>query len=444
VTVLLTAANGFAGQSGYTRSNVAQAVPTGGTSTPLGPFTGGNDDGTVSAPLPFTFAFAGIPYQSVSVSTNGWLSFDEPAWDYWDDSQTHDFRGAENVVSRFYRGLMPYIADLDLDPGTGTGAAPAGTVSETSAPGFVTFTWSVGQHTTTDHQPVRNFSVTLFPDGSFRYDYVGTNSTGGGIAFVGYSTGNGGIDDVAFSTTAVPSSSLLFTPKPVSASGPAAAGVMTTTLPRGATLASADAGCSTTTPATATADGLITCAVPAIGVGQTLVRHLTWTGGSDALDPTSPVVADFAGTYQPAGVAALTDDDEFTNGNNDFPADVPTHPTVTYTGPTPPVHDTPMTFQVHPVATGNLINPKLSIQIPAHTTLDSIKVGTSDYAGCLPQSGSTVTCLIPGGFSVWGTLVVTLTPDATTVGNPISLSSTLTADNSGVATAGHASSGNVT
>ena len=48
-----------------------------------------------------------------------------------------------------------------------------------------------------DHQPVREFSVTLFPDGTFRYDYAGTNSPGGAIAFVGLSTGNGGIDDVA-------------------------------------------------------------------------------------------------------------------------------------------------------------------------------------------------------------------------------------------------------
>jgi hypothetical protein len=441
VNVTLVAADGLPGQAGYTRAPVPQAIPSGGTTTGL--TLSNHDDGIAVVPLPFQFSFAGIPYQSISVSTNGWLSFDAPAWDYWDDSQTHDFRGTDVVLGRFYRGLMPYIADLDLAAGSGLGAAPAGTISETVGSGFVTITWSIGQHTTTTHQPVRDFSVTLFPDGSFRYDYAGPNADGGGLAFEGYSTGNGTVDVVGESVTSVPGSSLLFTPKAFAAPGPAAAGTISTVLPRESTFQSADPGCGLTTAPTAVTDGLVTCTVPPVGVGQSVVRHVIWGMNADAMSTRLPG-GDFSGTYQPSGGSAVTDDDELTIGSN-FHAAVATNAGVTYTGPTPPVHDTPMTFRVTPTSSINqIVHPSVTIQIPDHTTLDSIKVGLNSYAGCLPQSGSTVKCLLPDGASAFGNLDVTITPDSTLIGTGVQLQATMSADNQGTDAPGLATSPNVT
>src|SRR6201999_4248699 len=71
VNVNLTVGNHFAGQAGYTRSTLAPQTPPAGTTTTLA--MSSPDDGLAAVTLPFTFPFAGLPYSSVSVSTNAWV-----------------------------------------------------------------------------------------------------------------------------------------------------------------------------------------------------------------------------------------------------------------------------------------------------------------------------------------------------------------------------------
>jgi len=108
VTATLSAANGIAGQAGYVRSGVASQPLVAGATTSFD-YSGANnseDDGAVTINLPFAFPFGGISESSVSIGTNGWMSFGSPALDYWDDSQTSDYRGTDAVVGNFERGIM--------------------------------------------------------------------------------------------------------------------------------------------------------------------------------------------------------------------------------------------------------------------------------------------------------------------------------------------------
>ena len=122
VTLTLTAGNGIPGQAGYTRAAVpSEGFRTGNTTTL--DFGSNTDDGQVTLQLPFAFPFGGVKEQSISVSTNGWVSFGSPAWDYWDDVQPYDYRGIQAVVGELERGIMPYWADLDVaEPTDGSGS----------------------------------------------------------------------------------------------------------------------------------------------------------------------------------------------------------------------------------------------------------------------------------------------------------------------------------
>jgi len=217
------------------------------------------------------------------------------------------------------------------------------------------------------------------------------------------------------------------------------------TIPRGTIAGTLDPGCTVTRPATALADGQLSCSVPSLTGGQSIVRHVGWVESADEIT-TDPPTREYSGAYTPGGTAAITDDDELV-GTALFSPNVATTTGVTYTGSEPPQTGSPTTFAVLPdQGHAGLVNASLTIALPDNTTLDSIKVEgqTDDYASCQPPSGGSVTCLLP---SVRDYLVldVTVTPTAAAEGSPLTLSASTHGDNAGVVTPGQASSsGNVT
>jgi hypothetical protein len=345
VTMALTAANGIAGQAGYTRSSAAAEGFRSGNVTELDfsdPLHNSEDDGQVTLQLPFAFPFGGVREQTVSVSTNGRIAFGEPAWDFWNDVQPTDYRGIPFVVGELVRGIMPNWADLVVDD---HGAGP-GKVRQVVAPdnSWVAFQWDVSP-LVTGGVPLRTFQLVLFPDGSFRFDYPGPNEPGANRTFVGYSlgTGPGSVDIVDDNATAVPSSSLLFTPNAPPASGPSAAGEATAILPKGSSFVSAGAGCTLTTAPGPFSTGLVTCPMPALDPGVQASQTVSFAAPDEA--PGEHGIANFRllGTYLSGGVK-LNDGDEIDSLTTDVRA-ATIKITPEYNGP-PFQVGVPATFEV--------------------------------------------------------------------------------------------------
>ncbi|HWC48100.1 MAG TPA: CARDB domain-containing protein [Solirubrobacterales bacterium] len=394
VTVNLTAANGIPGQAGYTRTGVASEPFRSGNATTLdySGSTSSEDDGQVTVPLPFAFPFGGIEEQSISVSTNGWVSFRSPAWDYWNDAQPYDYRGGPFVVGEFERGMMPYWADLDLrEQGAGTGS-----VTEVVAPGnaWVAFQWDVGQHS--GGAPRRTFQVVLFPDGSFRFDYPGENAGGGNEAFVGYSLGTGpkSADIIAESTQAVPTSSLLFTPNALPAAGPTEAGTVTTSLPKGSSFVSADAGCTLTSAPTASSYGLVSCDVPSLAVGQQVARNVVYATPPNAPGESRPANYRYLGTYT-AGPVKLTDGDEVNHLSPVMEAMTPIEIVPQFSGG-PPQAGVPMTFEpiIHSLKHG-LDEPSATFSV-TNATISSVTIA-GQAIPCTSGPAGSIDCELPSG-----------------------------------------------
>lgn len=393
VTVNLTAANGIAGQAGYTRSDVAaEGFRTGNaTSFDYSGDKNSEDDGQVTVQLPFAFPFGGIKEDTISVSTNGWVSFRSPAWDYWDDVQPYDYRGVQAVVGELERGIMPYWDDLDVsEQGAGTGS-----VTEVVAPdsSWVAFQWDLGQHG--GGIPRRTFQLVLFPDGSFRFDYPEENEAGGNEAFVGYSLGTGAnsADVVAENTDEVPSTSLLFKPQALPAAGPTDAGTVSTTLPKGSAFVSADSGCTLATAPTATDTGLVSCNVSSLAPGQQVARNVTFSMPPDAPGESSPANFRYLGTYT-AGSVKLTDGDELDALSTSLEQTTIKLET-DYTGPALEA-GVPTHFQVKVKAEDStgLDEPKITFEL-SKANFSSAKISGEEIQ--CSSTGGSATCLLPSG-----------------------------------------------
>jgi hypothetical protein len=408
VTLTLTAANGIPGQAGYTHTGVSPEGFRSGNGTNLD-FSGASnseDDGQVTLQLPFAFPFGGVREQSISVSTNGWVAFGGPAWDFWPDTQTTDYRGAAFVVGELERGIMPYWTDLAVDDHEGSGA---GSVREVVAPdsSWVAFQWDVSQVVTTG-KPRRTFQLVLFPDGSFRFDYPGANSPGGNDRLIGYSLGTGAssADIVSSTGNEVPSDSLLFAPKALPAAGPAAPGEVTATLPKGSSLLSTSPGCSLVSAPAAFSSGLVRCGTSEIAPGLQASQTVTFAMPDDASGEHAPANFRLLGTYL-SGSLKLTDGDEIDRITTDLK---PTAIDITpkYTGPNlePGV---PATFEVTLESTeiSGLDEPAATFEL-TNATVSSVAI-SGEPIECSPLGGTSTTCLLPSGTS--GTTVdVTVIP----------------------------------
>ncbi|TMK59144.1 MAG: hypothetical protein E6G51_00110 [Actinobacteria bacterium] len=395
ITLTLTAGNSIAGQAGYTRSNVGAEGFRNGLVTPLD-YKGTNnneDDGQVTVQLPFAFPFGGIKEQTASISTNGWVDFGTPAWDYWDDTQPGDYRGEQAVVGEFYRGLMPSWADLDLrEQGAGTGTVKEVVAADNS---WVAFQWDLGQHSS--GIPRRTFQVVLFPDGRFRFDYPGENAPGGNSSFVGYSlgTGAGSADIVSADGETVPTSSLLFTPNALPVAGPASAGEVTAALPKASTFLSAGAGCTLATAPGQFSTGLVKCAMPEIGVGAQASQTVTFAMPPDAPGEHGPANFRLLGSYLSSGLT-LTDRDEV-NGISTSLSPSTIKIAASYTGAT---YETgvPTSFEatIESTASG-LDEPTVDFRV-TNATISAVEIGSAAIE-CTALGGPSTTCVLPSGTS---------------------------------------------
>lgn len=190
ITTLNIGAGGV-GHAGYKRTLVdPQSFVIGDPPTVLD-FGTDLDDNAVSFNLPFTMPFFGIPYDAVSVSTNGWVSFGGPALDYMGDTQFSDYRGFNNVLGHFDRGVMAYWGDLDLQDG-GIGSTGPGTVQVVEDPGLVAIQWDAADWQDGE-PPRRSFQVVFFDDGRIRLDFVDETAPdqAPNPGFIGLSDGSG-------------------------------------------------------------------------------------------------------------------------------------------------------------------------------------------------------------------------------------------------------------
>ncbi len=419
VTATLTAGNGIAGQAGYARTSVAARPLLTGTTTVFNYLTphDNQDDGAVTTNLPFAFPFGGIRKSTVSVSTNGWISFGSPAWDYWNDEQPFDYRGVNEVVGTLERGIMPYWGDLDVgEPNTGDGTVKMVIAPDNSS---VAFQWDIGQHSTSEGLPRRIVQLTLFPDGRFRFDYPGPNASGGNEAFIGYSLGTGAasVDAVGTNVEAVPTTSLLFTPNAVPAAGTLPPGQATLTLPAGSSFVSHRAGCAVTQAPGPFSKGLASCPMPGLASGQQATQTVTFAMPPNAPGEASPENFRLLGSYL-AGGFALADGKEIDALSTNL-GSATINVTPEYTSPPTPEAGEPASFTAKILPTENLDEPQVTFTLPANTVLDSIQIG-GENIGCDPPSGGQVTCRLPSGSSSTAP-VVTVTPTADAVGNTMKL-----------------------
>jgi hypothetical protein len=393
VAITLTAGNGIPGQAGYARASVAGEGFRSGASTTLD-FGSHEDDGQVTLQLPFAFPFGGVKEQTISVSTNGWVSFGSPAWDYWDDVQPYDYRGVQTVVGELERGIMPYWADLDV----GEPTDDSGTVKQVIAAdnSWVAYQWDTNQHGNGTGER-RSFQLVLFPDGSFRFDYPGTNSAGGNKSFVGYSLGTGAAsaDVVSAEGKSVPASSLLFTPNALPAAGPTGPGEVTAVLPKGSSFVSGDAGCSLVTAPAQFSTGLVKCSVPALGAGEQAARTVTFAMPGNAPEQSTPANFRLFGTYL-SGAIKLTDGDEIDRLT---------------TGLEPSKIGISANFISSPLEVGateaieveissdpeGLDEPTVKFDL-TNATFSSVEID-GEPIECTPPSGGSTTCVLPSGLS---------------------------------------------
>jgi CARDB len=403
ITLALTAANGIPGQAGYTRSGVAAEGFRTGATTTLN-FGSSEDDGQVTLQLPFAFPFGGVKEQTISVSTNGWVSFGSPAWDYWDDAQSGDYRGVQALVGEVDRGLMPYWADLNLaQPSAGSGSVKQVIALDGS---WVAYQWDTNQYSSSIR---RSFQLVLFPDGSFRFDYPGENAAGGNRSFVGYSLGTGtaSADVINVEGNTVPSTSLQFTPNALPAAGPAAAGEVTAVLPKGSSFVSGDAGCSVITAPGQFNTGLVSCPVPALGVGEQASRSVTFAMPGDAPGESSPANFRLLGTYLSGGLK-LTDGNEIDPLTRELPST--TIKIVNeFVGPgLEPGVPTKFASEIKSTS-GGLDEPTATFQFK-NATITAVQI-EGEAIECGALGGTSVDCVLPSGTS--GTQVdLTVVPSA--------------------------------
>lgn len=271
---------GVPGEAGYDRAAVP-AVPVtgeegavlldGGLTHPDG---GDFDNWSVSRSLPFAFPFAGVRTERIAISTNGWIAAADPspAFGPIGADASIDYRGIPTAFGDNVAAIAPFRADLTLVPPAGQ--VPGRIVLVRPAGGdSVTVRWEA--YLRSNGSPV-TFAAVLFRDGRVRFDYSpGPATPSGTDPLVGISPGVSGRSADLAVESALPTGSLLFTPRPVTVSAPAAAGTATLTLPRSSRFV-ATPGCTQTLRPTATAEGLVSCSVSSIVVGGTASVTIRW------------------------------------------------------------------------------------------------------------------------------------------------------------------------
>jgi hypothetical protein len=428
LTTTLRMGNGIAGQQGYDRSTVpAQPLAT-GTATAL-VFPQSTDDDNAAVTLPSAFPFAGVTYTGAEASTNGWLGFGSAAIDWYNNSQGFDYRGRQEQISQFYRGLMPWWSDLKVDNAGVLASVPGSVKTLSPGDGAIVVQWHARQFSNPGFG--RDFQAVLYPDGRVRYDYAPGQTPGGpnDETIVGLASGNGAAtsDIPAADLFDVPGTSILYTPKPV-VQAPAPAGTVRTTIPPMSTFVSADDGCALVSAPTDAQAGIVDCSVPALAAGATAVRQVKWTLGGSPEGLTTPENQIISGTYK-AGGSEASDYDEAPFWANDVSTTTITAGVAPANASTAANIDDPVTINLSSAA--GLHNPVLTVTIPAGVKFVSTTLPRCSGISAGATTGGTLTCHPTNGTSsTSGSLVV-----QTTGSGSYQIAAHVTADNAPAADA---------
>jgi hypothetical protein len=432
IAVTLRAANGIAGQAGYSVAKVAAMPAVGGAVIPLDFSHLNLDDSAVNVPLPFPFPFGGLYEYSASVSTNGWIGFGSPAPDYFEAHQ-RDYRGEEFAVGEYERGIMPLWGNFNLEDRAGTGP---GSVREVVPPdgSYVAFQWDTAQKSTV--APRRVVQLVLFRDGRFRFDYPGANLAGGEASFIGYSrgAGPGGLEELRGGITSVNSGSLQFTPNPVRATIPLDPGEQILTLPAGSSFLPSDPGCVATIAPTATQDGLASCQIPALLPGTEVAHTVTFAMPENAIGEISPANVRYLGTFRSGGLA-LTDGDELDTLSANLEATKIDLDAAYEPPPAKPKvgEDAKFLVTLQTQSHGGLDKPSATFILPANSNLKSIQIDGKNLP-CSAALAEQATCPLPSG--VKSTVIaVTVEPTPAATGIELTLGAIAQSLNTPVATA---------
>ncbi len=137
-----------------------------------------NNDGTVEVSLPFDFSFYGKQYNSVFVSVDGFLRFEQglSPWPYYIDGRTYL---KSNVL------IAPCLSKpFVIQPGNGDG------IWYSQSEDHVSFRWKLSVSGQTGDSQV-NFIANLFQDGTISFQY-GTHMAASFVKrFAGISAGDG-------------------------------------------------------------------------------------------------------------------------------------------------------------------------------------------------------------------------------------------------------------
>ncbi len=143
-------------------------------------WTGVGDDSSIQVSLGFDFPFYGIDYNSVNISSNGFMSF---------TSSSTSFSNTAIPGTSAPNALIATCWD-DLDPPEGNGAIFYKTETSGSQKRFiVTFSEVQGYHSTPDPNDIFTFQTVLWQNGTIlmQYRFVGsaTGDANGGSATIG-------------------------------------------------------------------------------------------------------------------------------------------------------------------------------------------------------------------------------------------------------------------
>jgi hypothetical protein len=138
-------------------------IRTGGTQ--ITSWTGSADDGQAIVTLPFPFTFYGVPYTSVKVVTNGFLSFDVASTNHEYSNTAIPTTAEPNI------GLYGWWDDLNL-----TSAGTVHYINDAANSRFIVQYTAVPHYGTTE-PGTYTFQVILYSNGNIVYQYLDMQQT---------------------------------------------------------------------------------------------------------------------------------------------------------------------------------------------------------------------------------------------------------------------------
>jgi photosystem II stability/assembly factor-like uncharacterized protein len=170
----------------FTKSNCGYVEISGGTPGPFG------DDATSEIPLPFPFFYDGYPYDSIQISTNGWLEFGTGSQGSLHGLSTPSqltayFVPSLGITSRPTKALGPWWADLSTGYNGTTGSVSYTTVGSSPNREFIVqWKYMLPYYDESATTMRINFQIHLFETTNIIEFHYGPVVPG---AFPGYATG---------------------------------------------------------------------------------------------------------------------------------------------------------------------------------------------------------------------------------------------------------------